>query len=185
QTVSSLRTDLLILAGGPPVMEPRTGPAGELPASIIGLAGDSPQVSIDLEGTALDQSIRGRRQPDIIKINQAEYRSVESRRWEEFAGTLIVTSRDGCSVTGPGIHGPTTYVRGAVAESVYQTVGAGDATHAAFTIARWVWGFDDVRAARFGMAAAAAAVSSPDGTRGMTADRAHTIFSRLESEAIS
>jgi len=64
-------------------------------------------------------------------------------------------------------------------DAQYSTIGAGDAMHAGFAIARWVRGFDFAQAVRYGQAAAAASVNSPDGTRGVTAALIERFFVEL------
>jgi sugar/nucleoside kinase (ribokinase family) len=67
-------------------------------------------------------------------------------------------------------------------ETLYSTIGAGDAVHAGFTLARQVWGFDILKAARYGQAVAAATVSAIDGTRGITRPAVDDFFARLENQ---
>ncbi|HKG98688.1 MAG TPA: hypothetical protein VKA97_12785, partial [Pyrinomonadaceae bacterium] len=63
------------------------------------------------------------------------------------------------------------------------TIGAGDSVHAGFTLARWVWGFDIARSALYGQAAAAASVSSLDGTRGVTRQIVEDFFNQISGHA--
>jgi sugar/nucleoside kinase (ribokinase family) len=90
-----------------------------------------------------------------------------------------VTDAGGCDVWTSGPVGAGVRVPAASGHAVCSTVGAGDATHAAFTVARWLWGFDPVRAALYGMAAAAACVSSPEGTHGLTKQAVEVFFKEL------
>jgi sugar/nucleoside kinase (ribokinase family) len=179
--VSKINTELLLLAGSPPVIEPGCTMAVDLPASIIDLAPGSPLISIDLEKGALARCIDARRHPDVIKINREEFQSVDQAHWDRYKGVLVVTDDDGCDVWDSGPTGAAVRVPAARGHSIYSTVGAGDATHAAFTVARWLWGFDPVQAARYGMAAAAASVSSPDGTHGLTKQAVGDFFRELSA----
>jgi fructose-1-phosphate kinase PfkB-like protein len=181
QTARGLDTDLLVLAGNPPVVAPDCSMAADLPSSIIERVSGNPAVSIDIEKGALARCIDGHPRPDVIKINREEFTSVDGRHWGQYEGLLVVTDEDGCTVWERGPSGPAIKVNTPRGHSVYSTVGAGDATHAGFTVAHWVWGFDPVRAARYGMAAAAASVSSPEGARGVARDTVERFFAELEA----
>src|SRR5262249_47457618 len=98
-------------------------------------------------------------------------------------GILVVTDAAGCNVWEKGPGGPCVRVPRANVHDVYSTVGAGDSAHAAFTLATWVWGYDPVRAARYSMAAAAAAVSNPLGAAGITRAAVERFFQELEHTA--
>jgi fructose-1-phosphate kinase PfkB-like protein len=175
--VSSLTADLLILAGNPPRIE-GGGSADDLYARIIERTeGRIAAVSMDCEKSALAKSITTRRQPDVVKINENEFRSVDGRIWLKFRGTLIVTTANGCRVEIGG--GEPVEVPGVSVGNLYSTVGAGDAVHAGFTLARWVRGWDMIKAALYGQAAAAAAVTSPEGTRGVTKETVDQFFAEL------
>ncbi len=180
QFVATLSTDLLLLAGNPPVIEPAGRMAIELYAQIIATVRSRVKVvSVDIEKEALRQCLAASRQPDVIKINTDEHRWAENL-WDGFRGTLVVTDASGCLVSEDG--SPPSRVRGASIEKLYSTIGAGDAVHAGFTLARWVWGFDLTRAARYGQAAAAATVSSLEGTRGVSGEAVEQFFAKIESK---
>jgi fructose-1-phosphate kinase PfkB-like protein len=181
QTARGLDTDLLVLAGNPPVVAPDCSMAADLPSSIIEQVPGNPAVSVDIEKGTLARCIDGHPRPDVIKINREEFASVDGQHWRRYNGVLVVTDEDGCTVWGRGPSGPGVEVDAAQGHPVYSTVGAGDATHAGFTVARWVWGFDLVRAARYGMAAAAASVSSPEGARGVEKEAVERFFAELEA----
>jgi fructose-1-phosphate kinase PfkB-like protein len=177
---SEMETDLLLLAGNPPVLEPECQMAVDLYARIIEMV--RPRVgiiSIDVEKIALARCLQALHQPDIIKINHNEYLSVDGSLWDDFNGTLIVTEASGCRARARP--GEETEVRGARVEKLYSTIGAGDAFHAGFTLARWVRGFDLVKACRYGQAAAAATVSSTEGTRGVTRQVTEQFFADLQT----
>jgi sugar/nucleoside kinase (ribokinase family) len=164
----NLQTDLLLLAGNPPTTEPESKLISDLPASIIAAVPGPPRLTVDIGNGPLAEILKGARQPDVIKINEEEYASVDQTAWAGYSGILVVTDAAGCNVWEKGTRGPSVRVAAATGHQVYSTVGAGDAAHAAFTLAFWVWGYDPVRAARYSMSAAAAAVTCPVGTRGIT-----------------
>ena len=176
-----MTTDLLLIAGNPPVIEATSEMAVELYAQVIEAV--RPRVgviSIDVEKRALANCLTSPAQPDVIKINSDEYGSVDGALWNAFAGALVVTDAGGCSVWESRAQVEPVSVSGMQAQTLYSTIGAGDAMHAGFTLARWVRGFDAVRAARYGQAVAAASVSSPDGTRGVTKETVERLFAELE-----
>jgi fructose-1-phosphate kinase PfkB-like protein len=178
--VATISTDLLLMAGNPPVIEPAGSMAVALYAEIIAEVRSRVEVvSVDVEKEALRHCLAARQQPDVIKINTDEHRWAEGL-WDDFRGTLVVTDAGGCLVSEDG--SPPLRVPGASIEKLYSTIGAGDAAHAGFTLARWVWGFDLTRAARYGQAAAAATVSSLEGTRGVKRDAVEKLFAKIESE---
>lgn len=180
---TEMATDLLLVAGNPPVIAPHCRMAVDLPAAIIKNVPNKPAISIDIEKGALADCIDADPQPDVIKINREEFASVHQQHWGRYQGILIVTDDEGCTVWGSGTGGPPTRVDRARGQEVHSTVGAGDATHAGFSIAHWVWGFDPVRAARYGMAVAASLVSSPAGARGVRKKDVDRFFSQLEAAA--
>jgi fructose-1-phosphate kinase PfkB-like protein len=178
---SSVSTDLLLIAGNPPVIEATGEMALELHARIVEEArARAGLISVDVEKGALANCLKARSKPDAVKINEGEYLSVDESLWNDFAGALVVTDEAGCRVWESRSRNGPARVRGVVAQTLYSTVGAGDAMHAGFALARWVWGFDLLRAARYGQAAAAAAVSSPGGTRGIPKQAVERLFAELE-----
>lgn len=183
EVARSLETDLLLLAGNPPTIQSDPKVMVDLPASIIAAAPGLPRLTVDIGNGALARILQGPHQPDVIKINDEEYASVDKTAWMNYSGILVVTDAAGCNVWQNGPSGPCVRVPAATGNKVYSTVGAGDAAHAAFTLAGWVWGYDPVRAARYGMAAAAAAVSSPTGTRGITREAVDRFFEELQRTA--
>src|SRR5262249_18376312 len=199
--VRGLETDLLVLAGNPPLIaeagdanatDGLTAPTAptlrprvmsDLPVSMIAAALGSPRLTVDIGNGPLDLILQGSRHPDVIKINDQEYASVDPAAWTNYSGILVITDSGGCNVWEKGPRGPRVRVPAAGGHKVYSTVGAGDTAHAAFTLAAWVWGYQPVKAARYSMAAAAAAVSSPAGTRGITREAVGRFFEQLESTA--
>jgi len=181
EVTGSISTDLLLLAGNPPARG--SAVMADLPAALIAAATGRPSLTVDIGGAPLALILERTRQPDVIKINDAEFSAVPAPAWSGYTGTLVVTDSAGCTVWESGPAGHSSRVPRATGLKVYSTVGAGDAAHAAFTLARWVWGYDPVQAARFGMAAAAAAVSSPTGTRGITRQAVDSIFRQLQNLA--
>jgi fructose-1-phosphate kinase PfkB-like protein len=179
EVARNLETDLLVLAGNPPASETGSKVIVELPAAILAAAPGPPRSTVDVGNGPLALILNGRH-PDVIKINQEEYASVDGTAWTNYSGILVVTDATGCNVWEKGPEGACTRVPAAACQKVYSTVGAGDTAHAAFTLAAWVWGYDPVRAARYSMAAAAAAVSSPAGTRGITRAAVDQLFAELE-----
>jgi fructose-1-phosphate kinase PfkB-like protein len=178
---SAVSTDLLLMAGNPPVVEPAGEMLGGLYRDVIERARERAGViSVDTEH-ALPDCLRARAHPDAIKINDKEFASVDGSLWGGFKGMLVVTDADGCRVWQDGLSDSPATVRGARTERLYSTIGAGDAMHAGFALARWVWGFDVIKAARYGQAAAAAAVSSPNGTRGISKQMVEHFFAQLET----
>ena len=181
--VSSISTDLLLLAGNPPVIEATGEMIFDLYSRVIeDVRPRAGVISVDAEKGALAACLESRSQPDVIKINDDEYASVSETLWDGFAGTLIVTDATGCRVWEGGSGDAPTRVQGVEPDALYSTIGAGDAAHAGFSLARWVWGFDALKASRYGQAAAAASVSSPDGTRGVTRRAVEKYFAELERE---
>jgi fructose-1-phosphate kinase PfkB-like protein len=179
--VSAIRSDLLVIAGNPPLLEATNQLAVDLYARIIEeVRGRLKIVSLDTEKQALANCLGARAQPDVIKINDAECAGVAAKLWGDFAGTLVVTDAQGCMVQEN--KQPPQRVRGAKIETLFSTIGAGDAVHAGFTLARWLWGFDAVRAARYGQAAAAATIGAAEGTRGISKPLVEKIFAELESD---
>lgn len=180
QLVSEISTDLLLLAGNPPVLEATDEMAVELYAEIIeATRGRVNIISLDAEKQTLANCLQAKSQPDVIKINAEEGAWIAAKLWENFAGTLVVTDAKGCLAQEK--NHPPQRVRGATIATLYSTIGAGDAVHAGFTLARWVWGFDFVRASRFAQAAAAATVSAVEGTRGITRESVEKWFAELEN----
>lgn len=179
--VRGMTTDLLLLAGNPPMIGPERRMATELHASIVEQARDRAGIiSIDTEKEALARCLASPSKPDVVKINKAEHSSVAAELWRDFAGTLIVTDSGGCRARAKG--GEDVYVRGATVDDLYSTIGAGDAMHAGFTLARWVRGYDLIRACRYGQAAAASSVSSVEGTRGVTRAAVERFFFEVERQ---
>lgn len=181
--VSGISTDLLLLAGNPPVIEATGEMDVDIYSRIIGEVRPRVRtISIDAEKGALASCLKASARPDVVKINKDEYGSVDEALWSDFAGALIVTDSSGCSVWEAGNARPPAHVPGVEARTLYSTIGAGDAVHAGFTLARWVWGFGVIEASRYGQAAAAASVSSPGGTRGITRQAVERFFTELERE---
>lgn len=175
--------DLLLLAGNPPLLESSGELASTLYAEVIERLSDGGRrratiFSVDTEKATLANCLQASAPPQVIKINEQEHAGVDRSLWEAFAGTLVVTDRDGCTVR-EGRQAPTR-VGGATVATLYSTLGAGDAVHAAFTLARSVWGYDAIAAARYGQAAAAAAVSRPDGTRRVSKAAVKEFFDHLQ-----
>lgn len=178
--VSRVSTDLLLLAGNPPVIEASGKMAVELYAKIIeDVRARTRVISVDAEKETLANCLLASARPDVIKINEKEFASVDESLWADFSGELVVTNASGCRVRDGSANSQSIIVRGVEVNSLYSTIGAGDATHAGFTVARWVWGFDLMNAARYGQAAAAAAVSSSDGTRGVQKSVVEKFFEEL------
>jgi fructose-1-phosphate kinase PfkB-like protein len=181
ELASEISADLLLIAGNPPLLEATNELAGGLYAGIIERARPRVKiVSLDTEKGSLAHCLQAKAQPDVIKINAEESGGVDTRLWQAYAGTLIVTDAQGCLVKEKDQ--PPQRVRGAMVENLYSTIGAGDAVHAGFTLARWGWGFDVVRAARYGQATAAAAVSAAAGTRGISKRIVEEFFAELENQ---
>lgn len=178
---SSISTDLLLIAGNPPVIEATGRMAVELYTKIIEEARPRARlISVDVEKGALANCLGAQSKPDVIKINESEYASVNAALWNDFTGALVVTDASGCRVWEDRSRNSSVRVQGIEAQTLYSTIGAGDAMHAGFTLARWVWGYDLLRASRYGQATAAASVSSPDGTRGITKQAVEERFAELE-----
>jgi fructose-1-phosphate kinase PfkB-like protein len=183
ELASRISTDLLLLAGNPPVVEATDEMAVDLYSHIVEkVRARARIISIDAERGALASCLKSRARPDVIKINADEYAAIDESLWNDFSGTLLVTDAGGCSIWEGGIARSPIRVQGIEADTLYSTIGAGDAVHAGFTLARWVWGFDVVEASLYGQAAAGASVSLPDGTRGITSRAVKQLFSGLKSE---
>ncbi len=184
---ADLSTDVLIIAGNPPMVSSGqwavgSGQTFELAIDLYSRVIESVRhrtgvISIDTEKQTLAQCLESTSKPDAIKINAVEYASVDERLWNDFDGTLTVTDAGGCLVRENRID---TRIEGAKVDRLYSTVGAGDAVHAGFIIARWGWGFDALRAARYGLATAAAAVSNPEGTRDVSRQEVARVFTEID-----
>jgi fructose-1-phosphate kinase PfkB-like protein len=167
---SQITSDVLLIAGNPPVIEKTGAMAVDLYTQLIAAVRRRVGViSLDTEKAALANCLKAEARPDIIKINEAEYGSVDQALWNEFGGTLIVTDARGCRLWPDRARDQDVRIDGARDRAQYSTIGAGDAMHAGFVMARWVRGFDLAEAVRYGQAAAAASVNSPDSTRGVAA----------------
>lgn len=174
---SGLESDLLLMAGNPPVIEETGEMAAELYSRVLErVRGRVARVSLDTEKGALASCLAGRAQPDVIKINGEEYGSVDASLWGRFEGALVVTDAGGCRLWPEGMRSEPLPIKGFKVPTLYSTIGAGDAVHAGFTLARWVRGLASDAAARYGLAAAAASVSSPNGTRGVTRGAVEAMF---------
>jgi fructose-1-phosphate kinase PfkB-like protein len=171
-----------VIAGNPPAAAETGFLETRFYARAIESLGDKAGVvSVDLEGEPLKRCILTGPQPAVIKINRDEFDSVGADVWRRFNGTLVVTDSRGCDLFAEGAGGSPVRLEAARVGRVYSTIGAGDAFHAGFTIARSVWEWDVVRSARYGLAAAAAAVSAPDGTGSITRGIADRFFEELSS----
>ena len=137
-------------------------------------------ISIDVEKKNLENCLSSYISPDVIKINDSECAWVKAELWDRFTGTVVVSDAQGCWVQVQ--QGERRRVQGAKIEKLFSTIGAGDAVHAGFTLARQLRGFDAIRAARYGQAVAAASVTVTDGTRGITRDAVENYFTQLEKE---
>jgi fructose-1-phosphate kinase PfkB-like protein len=178
---STITTDLLLIAGNPPMLETTNELAVDLYAQIIEQARPRLKiVSLDTEKKSLANCLQAKAQPDVIKINDGERDAIATSLWEKFAGTLVVTDAQGCLVQEK--QQASQRVRGINVEKLFSTIGAGDAVHAGFTLARWLWGFDIIRAACYGQAAAAATISMAEGTRGISKHLVEKLFAELENE---
>jgi len=179
-SAAQISSDVLLMAGNPPVIESRGAMAVDLYAQVI--AEVRPRVgviSLDTEKAALANCLKSAARPDVIKINEAEYGSVDRALWDDFSGALIVTDASGCRLWPQRNRDAPVRVEGAQSRARYSTIGAGDGMHAGFAVARWVRGLDLIAAARYGQATAAAAVNSLDGTRGVTAATVERCFLEL------
>jgi fructose-1-phosphate kinase PfkB-like protein len=181
QTASALSSDALILAGNPPVVSGQSVEAEmavDLYAQVIERVRSRVEVvSIDTEKTTLARCLESTSRPDVVKINAVEYASIDERLWADFSSALIVTDTEGCRLR---CQGSDMRIRSARVDKLYSTIGAGDAVHAGFTLARWLRGLDFAQSARYGLAAAAVAVSSPEGTREISRQRVEEIFAEME-----
>ena len=167
---SRITSDVLLIAGNPPVVESTGAMAVDLYAQVIAeVRSRVGVISLDTEKTALANCLGRAARPDVIKINEAECDSVDAALWNDFSGALVVTDARGCRAWQDRAHDAAVRIEGIQSRARYSTIGAGDAMHAGFAIARWVRGSDFAEAVRYGQAAAAASVNSPDGTRGVTA----------------
>jgi fructose-1-phosphate kinase PfkB-like protein len=178
---SQITGDLLLIAGNPPVLESSGEMLTDLYARLIEqLRPCVKLISLDTEKTALMRCLQAVARPDVIKINAREYAWIDQALWKDYDGTLVVTSDRGCWVQEQELK--VEQILGAKIPTLYSTIGAGDAVHAGFALARWVWGFDTLRAARYGQAAAAATVSSIEGTRRLDKQVVEKFFAELENE---
>lgn len=183
ESVSQIESDVLLLAGNPPVIESRGAMVAELYAQVIAAVRSRVGlISLDAEKAALANCLMAAARPDVIKINEAEYGSVEPALWEGFGGVVVVTDARGCRVWQDRSRGASVRVEGVQTRARYSTIGAGDAMHAGFSLARWVRGLNLEQAVRYGQATAAASVNSPEGTRGVTAAAVETFFKMINDE---
>jgi len=188
--VEELATDWLILAGKPPL---GPGLSDHLTARLVRrVKGRQPGtfVSLDLGGRSADDEgsrqlshcLAGEEQPDAILINQEEYAAVEPALWARYAGILIVHDAGGCWLRrGPGASvfdwKATPRDVPALAPEAYATIGAGDAVHAGFALG-WLRTGDLWQAVRYSQAVAAAVVSHPRATTGLTPERVRAFLER-------
>jgi fructose-1-phosphate kinase PfkB-like protein len=180
---SAITTDLLLIAGNPPLLETTNELAVDLYAQVIEQARPRLKiVSLDTEKRALANCLQAKTPPDVIKINDKEHHWIAADLWRKYAGTLVVTDAQGCLVQEK--QQTAQRVGGAPVEKLFSTIGAGDAVHAGFTLARWLWGFDVLRAARYGQATAAATISTAEGTRGINKQMVDKLFAELEMKEI-
>jgi fructose-1-phosphate kinase PfkB-like protein len=188
ELASRLSADVLIMAGNPPAVAGGRSPesgfemAVDLYARVIERV--RPRVgviSLDTEKQALARCLESKTRPDVIKINAQEYASVDEGLWDNFAGTLVVTDAAGCRVRERAIDSRIdSRIAGPEIQQLYSRVGAGDAMHAGFTVARWVRGYDTLRAVRYALATAATSVSNPEGTRGVRRDAVENLFKEID-----
>ena len=172
--------DLLLMAGNPPLLQETGELAVDLYTDVMKTVRHQVgAISLDTEKQTLANALQARVPPAVIKINASEEAGIADSLWQQFRGTKVVTDLKGCRVREGD--NPETWVPAAHVERLYSTIGAGDAVHAAFTLARWVWGFDVVQAARYGQAAAAATVSAPDGTRDVTKSTVNKFFAQWQN----
>ena len=174
--MSEIEADLLLVAGNPPARKDTERIESTFYTDLIGAMKRVRFISADVERATLAGCLAARQQPSVIKINRSEYNSIRSDGWSRFGGTLVITDRDGCDVYEAGVGDEPVRVQSVGVDNVYSTIGAGDAVHAGFTLARWVWGLDSRSAARYGMAVAAVAVSSPEGTQSITKSAADALY---------
>ncbi|MEN3331571.1 MAG: pfkB family carbohydrate kinase [Blastocatellia bacterium] len=180
---SRITSDVLLIAGNPPVVESTGAMAVDLYAQVIAeVRSRVGVISLDAEKAALANCLGQAARPDVIKINEAEYGSVDAALWNDFSGALVVTDARGCRVWQDRAHEAAVRIEGIQSRARYSTIGAGDAMHAGFAIAQWVRGGDLAQAVRYGQAAAAASVNSPDGTRGVTAARVERYVVELDGK---
>ncbi|HJQ24521.1 MAG TPA: PfkB family carbohydrate kinase [Blastocatellia bacterium] len=183
EQASQISSDVLLIAGNPPLIETTGAMAVDLYAQVIAAVRRRVRViSLDTE-KALVNCLKAEARPDLIKINEAEYASIAPTWWDDFNGALIVTDARGCRLWPERARDQSVRMDGAQSRAQYSTIGAGDAMHAGFAIGRWVRGYDLAAAARYGQAAAAAAVNSPDGTRGVNAATVERFFAELEDRS--
>jgi fructose-1-phosphate kinase PfkB-like protein len=179
--VCEMSADLLLMAGNPPLLAETNEMAVNLYSQIIERVRPCVKtISLDTEKRALASCLQAQTQADVIKINSFERDTIDAKLWEKYGGTLVVTDAKGCTVTEK--NQSVKRLRGAKIATLYSTIGAGDAVHAGFTLARSVWGFDVAKAARYGQAAAAATVSASAGTRAITKQIVDEFFAKLENE---
>ena len=187
QFADTLSTDLLLMAGNPPLIasenEGMNMPSRFYAQTIEQVRNRVPVISIDVEKTNLANCLTSQAAPDVIKINDSECAWIDAALWGQFTGTLLVTDATGCWVQAQQIE--RQRVNGKKVDHLFSTIGAGDAVHAGFTLARFVRGFDTLRAACYGQAVAAAAVSNIEGTRGINLEIVERYFSELEKEQSS
>ncbi|MFL6215808.1 MAG: PfkB family carbohydrate kinase [Blastocatellia bacterium] len=178
---AQVESDVLLLAGNPPVIESSGAMAVDLYAQVIAAVRSRVGlISLDTEKAALANCLMATARPDVIKINEAEYGSVDSNLWDRFNGLLAVTDARGCRVWQDRSRDAAVRVEGVQTRARYSTIGAGDAMHAGSTLARWVRGLDLMQSIRYGQAAAAASVNSSEGTRGITAAAVDRFFLELQ-----
>ena len=191
KVVKELAPHWLILAGKPPE---GAGLSENLTAHLVAQVKQRQPdtlVSLDVGGSKnpdwgtqqLERCLQAEFPPDALLINQQEYAAVDPSLWASFAGTLVMHDAQGCWFRqGPGASAfdPLKTARDvpALAQEVHATIGAGDAAHAGFALG-WIRTQDLRQAVLYSQAVAAAAVSQPLATSGVTAAQVKAFWDRI------
>ncbi len=188
-------TDMLVIAGAPPIWEDSDGSINthNFYAKILDLADPNCDVSIDVRGYYLHDCLIANRPPRFIFMNRDEfYEAVDS--WRELSGrildcTLIVHDKDGCWVwdrklpNGDNLFANSQFFPSPKAPKVYSTIGAGDAMHAGF-LKEWLCSEGERdrlgHSIRYSQAVAAVSVSNDLATHGIDAQAVDNIINSME-----
>ena len=129
-------------------------------------------ISIDTSGTALKNCLKNpATHPQIISINKDEYFGIDKNSWGTFTNPVLVHDKCGCWVltgnedqlfdgwqTVPYID--ISKLQTKLCVKVGPALGAGDAFHAGVLYGLQFLGFNEIDAAKYGLAVASVAVRS-------------------------
>lgn len=189
-------TDLVAIAGAPPLWQGQKLTPYNFYAEIMDIAGNGCKFSVDTRGQYLRECLKIANKPRFMLMNRDEFQEL-SQIWSsvnDFPGTLIVHDKTGCWIWDkivPNSEDPFSnaeYFPAPKAERVYSTIGAGDAMHAGFLKEFITYrGVKDKlqRAIIYSQAVALASVSNEKATNGIDRETVERIFNENFSKFIN